>query len=123
MDKLAFEQQVVFLSVRDLKESSKFYGETLGLRLARDQDICRIYHLTGNSYIGLCQDKDSKKQEGMTLTMVSDDVNGWYERLQVRGVKTRNQPRLNEKYQIYHFYLEDPDGYIIEIQKFVDPLK
>jgi len=32
-------------------------------------------------------------------------------------------PRLNEKYQIYHFYLKDPDGHIIEVQRFEEPLE
>jgi catechol 2,3-dioxygenase-like lactoylglutathione lyase family enzyme len=54
--------------------------------------------------------------------MVSNDVDGWYRRLLEQGVTIKHPPRLNEKYQIYHFYLEDPDGYTIEIQRFEDPL-
>ena len=117
-----FEQQVVFLSVSDLEVSSKFYGETLGLRLARDQGTCRIFHLSGTSYVGVCQGDPPRSPNGLTLTMVSDDVDGWYKRLKDQ-VKIRHPPKLNEKYQIYHFYLEDPDGYTIEIQRFLDPLK
>lgn len=123
MSELGFEQQVVFLSVTDLDESSRFYEDILGLRMARDQGTCRIYHLSDSSYVGVCQGSTPKKGEGLTLTMVSDDVDGWHTRLQAQGVKIRYPPRLNEKYQIYHFYLEDPDGYVIEIQRFLDPLK
>jgi catechol 2,3-dioxygenase-like lactoylglutathione lyase family enzyme len=123
MTKLGFEQQVIFLSVRDLEESSKFYEETLGLRLARDQGTCRIFHLSGTSYVGVCQGSDPKTEHGLTLTMVSDDVDGWYERLKAQNVNIKHPPSLNEKYQIYHFYLEDPDGYTVEIQRFNDPLK
>lgn len=122
MAEQGFEQQVVFLSVMDLEKSSMFYGGKLGLRLARDQGSCRIFHLSGSSYVGVCQGSKPRKQDGLTLTMVSDDVDGWYNRLQGQDVNIMHPPRLNEKYQIYHFYLEDPDGYIIEIQKFVDPL-
>jgi len=50
-------------------------------------------------------------------------VDGWYKHLNGLGVKIRNPPKLNEKYQIYHFYLTDPDGYTLEIQRFVDPLE
>lgn len=122
MGKLGFEQQVVFLSVSNLDESTKFYGEQLGLRLARDQGTCRIFHLSGNSYVGICQGVTPEGHDGLTLTMISDDVDGWYKRLHSLKVKIKNPPKLNEKYMIYHFYLEDPDGYTIEIQRFVDPL-
>ncbi len=122
MGRLGFDQQVVFLSVSNLEESTKFYGETLGLRLARDQGTCRIFHLSGTSYVGVCQGTPPQGSNGLTLTMVSDDVDGWYERLQTYKVKIKHSPKLNEKYQIYHFYLEDPDGYTIEIQRFVDRL-
>lgn len=122
MEKQGFEQQVVFLSVSDLEESSKFYGEILGLRLTRDQGTCRIFHISGNSYVGVCQGQLPEFPNGLTLTMVSDDVDGWYEILKDR-VKIRHPPKMNEKYRIYHFYLEDPDGYVIEIQRFNEPLK
>ena len=122
MDTLGFNQQVIFLSVSDLDSSSRFYGETLGLRLACDQGTCRIYHLCGNSYIGVCKGEPPRWPNGLTLTMVSADVDGWYERLKERDVEIKHPPKLNEKYKIYHFYLNDPDGYIIEIQRFVEPL-
>jgi len=118
-----FEQQVVFLSVSDLDESSRFYGEALGLRLARDQGTCRIYHLSGSSYVGICRGVPPKWPNGVTVTMVSEDVDGWYKQLHGKNVKIRHPPRLNEKYRIYHFYLQDPDGYTIEIQRFLEPLK
>ena len=122
MGKQGFEQQVIFLTVSNLEESTKFYGEKLGLRLARDQGTCRIFHLSGTSYVGVCESNAPRAPNGLTLTMVSDDVDGWYEKLLAQKVKISHPPKLNEKYQIYHFYLEDPDGYTIEIQRFVDPL-
>ncbi|MBW1857728.1 MAG: VOC family protein [Deltaproteobacteria bacterium] len=118
-----FNQQVIFLTVSDLEASSKFYGETLGLRLARDQGTCRIYHLCDASYVGVCKGEPPQWPNGLTFTLVSDDVDGWYKHLNGLGVKIRNPPKLNEKYQIYHFYLTDPDGYTLEIQRFVDPLE
>jgi catechol 2,3-dioxygenase-like lactoylglutathione lyase family enzyme len=38
------------------------------------------------------------------------------------GVEVSGPPQSNPKYQIYHFFLKDPDGYWIEIQKFDHPL-
>jgi hypothetical protein len=30
-------------------------------------------------------------------------------------------PTYNERYQIYHLFARDPNGYLIEIQRFEDP--
>ncbi len=37
-------QQITFLDTRDLARTADFYERILGLRLARDQGSCRIYH-------------------------------------------------------------------------------
>lgn len=122
MSSLEFEKQIVFLSVSDFDISSQFYGKILGLKMARDQVACRIYLLSGSSYIGICKGLPPCMPNGLTLTLVADDVDGWYNQLRAKGVKIRSPPKLNEKYKIYHFYLKDPDGYTIEIQKFIEPL-
>jgi len=31
-----------------------------------------------------------------------------------------NKPSVNERFGIYHFFLKDPDGHRVEIQKFLD---
>ena len=82
-----------------------------------------IYHIAGSSFIGVCRGTPSDMPNGVTITLVSDDVDGWHSNLMERDVNIRNSPRFNEKYQIYHFYLQDPDGYTIEIQRFKEPLK
>ena len=31
------------------------------------------------------------------------------------------EPVMNATYNIYHFFMRDPDGYLVEIQRFLDP--
>ena len=38
--------------------------------------------------------------------------------LQARGVQFDKPPELNPKYAIYHCFLRDPNGYLLEIQRF-----
>jgi catechol 2,3-dioxygenase-like lactoylglutathione lyase family enzyme len=45
------DQQVTFLYVRDLEASTRFYGELLGLPLALDQGVCRIYRVAAGAFI------------------------------------------------------------------------
>jgi catechol 2,3-dioxygenase-like lactoylglutathione lyase family enzyme len=47
-------------------------------------------------------------------------VDGWYEHLSARGVAFEKPPQINPQYRIYHCFLRDPDGYLIEIQRFLD---
>ena len=55
---------------------------------------------------------------GIIITFVTDDVDGWYARLQDRGVQFDQPPELNPKYAIYHCFVRDPNGYLLEIQRF-----
>ena len=53
--------------------------------------------------------------------IVTQEVDRWYEHLRARGVAFEKPPALNPKYNIYHCFLRDPNGYLIEIQRFQDP--
>ncbi len=116
-------QQITFLYTANLEDSAHFYEDVLGLTLARDQGTCRIYRVSGESYIGLCQRADAiVDQERRTLifTLVTPEVDAWYEYLQGRGVRFEKPPAVNPDYNIYHCFLRDPNGYLIEIQRFLD---
>ena len=58
-DRAGFQQQITFLDTRDLARTADFYERVLGLRLARDQGTCRIYHVSGTAYLGFCQRADA----------------------------------------------------------------
>ncbi|MEE8500163.1 MAG: VOC family protein [Kiloniellales bacterium] len=117
-----FDQQVTFLYTRDLERSAAFYGETLGLPMVLDQGDCRIYRVSSDAFLGVCRCSEARpcNPEGVIVTLVSGDVDGWYERLKAKGTAFDTAPRENRAYNIYHFFLRDPDGYRIEIQRFND---
>ncbi len=118
----SFQQQVTFLYTRDLEKSQAFYHDVLGLPMVLDQGICRIYQVCPNGFIGLCQKPDAPQQsQGVIFTMVTDDVDGWYARLQECHIPVEKPPALNLKYNIYHLFVRDPNGYLVEIQRFLDP--
>ncbi|WP_334780974.1 VOC family protein [Nostoc sp.] len=49
---------------------------------------------------------------------IEQQVDEWFEYLRERSVEFEKPPTLNEKYNIYHCFLRDPSGYLIEIQRF-----
>ena len=122
MTKRPFSQQITFLSTRILEETAHFYEDILQLPLALDQGTCRIYQVSTGGYLGFCRsDQAPQSATNVILTLVTHEVDEWYHHLLKRGVVFEKPPTQNPKYNIYHCFLRDPNGYLIEIQRFEDP--
>ena len=117
------ESQITFLYTADLETTADFCENILELQLWLDQGTCRIYQIRKDGYLGFCERADAAAEHrDVIYTIVTpekDDVDAWYEMLKAKGVKFEKEPELNPKYQIYHCFLRDPNGYLIEIQKFL----
>ncbi len=118
-----FDSQVTFIYATRLDESSRFYRELLGLELVLDQGPCQIFRVAGSAFLGVCKCSDERpvSPEGVIVTLVSNDVDGWHTKLAAAGVQFQAPPAFNERFNIYHVFLHDPDGYKLEIQQFRDP--
>ncbi len=116
----AFGASITFCTTTDLEATSRFYGEVLGLPLVLDQGRCRIWRVAGGGYLGFCL-REAVIPGTVILTLVTPDVDGWYHRLVTRGVPIEKPPTANPAYRIYHLFARDPNGYLIEIQRFDDP--
>ena len=116
------DQQITFLYTRDLEATARFYEDIVGLPLALDQGDCRIYHVTDDAYLGFCRRTGApERPNGVILTLATQEVDRWYRHLSAQGVTFEKPPTLNQEYNIYHCFLRDPNGYLIEIQRFRDP--
>ena len=119
---LAIDQQITFLYTKDLSTSIRFYEHVLQLPLVLDQGGCRIYGITETAYLGICQRENATiNPQGVIFTFVVSDVDGWYAHMCSHGVSFENTPAINDTYGIYHCFAKDPNGYLIEIQRFLDP--
>jgi catechol 2,3-dioxygenase-like lactoylglutathione lyase family enzyme len=116
-----FAQQVTFLYTADLDATARFYESVLGLELALDQGTCRIYRVARGAFVGFCRRAEPPATGSVIVTWVTDDVDGWHRRLVARGVVFEKPPSYNPAYDIYHCFLRDPNGYLLEIQTFRDP--
>lgn len=127
MTHLSIDKFITFIYTTDLQKSAEFYENQIGLQLWRDQGTCRIYHISAQGYLGICQTNgDSKgkvedvQQDNIILTLITEHVDEWYKTLTTNGVKFEHPPSANPKFNIYHCFLRDPNGYLIEIQRFLD---
>lgn len=115
-------QQITFLHTADLAKTADFYENILGLPLVLDQGVCRIYATCGDAYLGFCEHLEAPAQPGgIIITLVAPEVDTWYAYLQEQGVTFTKPPQHNPRYNIYHCFLHDPNGYLLEIQRFEDP--
>jgi catechol 2,3-dioxygenase-like lactoylglutathione lyase family enzyme len=119
---------VSFRPVRDLAASRDFYERDLGLPLVRDQGACLIFRVAAGGYLGLCQagydgsDVPLPHDDRWIETLVVDDVEAVHRRLLRVGADVDGPPRVNERFAITQFFVRDPDGYRLEVQRFHDPL-
>lgn len=115
-----FDAYLSFLRVSDLEVTTRFYTQTLGLDLVLDQGRCRIFRAAPGGYLGFCQADQVPDAKGLILTLVTDDVDGFYRRLSKGGIQFDQPPTVNSEFRIYHCFFRDPDGYLLEIQRFED---
>jgi lactoylglutathione lyase len=119
------EGAITFFYYDDLAKAAEFYEKVMGFQLVQDQRWAKIYRINDSSYVG-CVDgsvgyhKPSDDKPVM-LTVVVDDPDAWYTHLREHGVETLNEPHDDEELNLRIFLLEDPEGYVIEIQKFYEP--
>ena len=114
-------QQVTFLHTANLAETAVFYQTILGLKLVLDQGKCQIFQVNGGAFIGFCEHFAGANPDGVILTLVSEQVDAWYDYLAAQNAPIEKPPTHNETFNIYHLFLRDPNGYLVEIQQFLDP--
>ena len=79
--------------------------------------------MSGDAYLGFCERADAPAEpQGVMFTLVTDHVDDWCARLKSRGRRVVKEPADNPPYRIYNAFVRDPNGYVIEIQRFWEPL-
>jgi catechol 2,3-dioxygenase-like lactoylglutathione lyase family enzyme len=112
------QSAIHFYGTMDLKKCYDFYVNKLGFSLYKDQGSCHIYQLTDTSFLGFCEHLPVINQErSPIITFVVDDVwtvyHDWKQWLIIE------EPSISQKFQIEHFFTKDPNGYTLEVQRFL----
>jgi len=122
-----FDGSITFLYTRDLSASADFYENKLGLEPVYVYGKARIYKINGGAHIGVFERDNMPEQSfeypgrNIVFTFLTDDVDGWYEKMVEMGVEIAGEPGADEEYGIYTFFVRDPSNYWIEFQKFLNP--
>lgn len=114
-----FQDLVTFLYVADLDRSQRFYGGALGLPLVLDQGACRIFRVSPGGFVGVC--RGDPAPAGVIVTLVTEEVEQRCAALEAAGIVFERALAHHPGFDITHAFLRDPDGYLVEIQRFEDP--
>lgn len=118
----AIGQQVTFIYTEDLGAASVFLADTLGFRLALNQnDLCHIYQTAPNCFLGVCTNRPPHADPAVTISFVSDDVDGFYKTMSARGVVFDSPPAFSQRFNVYSAFFRGIGSYRFEIQEFRDP--
>jgi hypothetical protein len=122
---MKFSSQITFLYFKELAGPAHFFEEVLQLQKVYDQEFARIYELTGGAFIGIVDEAsgycDAPTAKNVLITLVTEDVHQWYERLIDTGVVIDAPPTIRPKANVECFFFEGPGGYAFEIQRFLNP--
>lgn len=106
---------LVFFRTAAHDEVIEFYTGAVGASVWLEQPGCTILE-HGEFRVGFCG-ADEAETCG-TVTFVYDDragVDAAHDRLAARA---DDDPRYNERYEIYQFFATDPEGRTVEFQTF-----
>ena len=127
---MSVENCVVFFPCKDIKETSKFYQEVVGLKLVQVQDSgneCHIFD-TGYGYLGFCQYPDGRPipsgPVGMCISLNCHDeadVDAHYEILKAKGAEIICPPKKQDNFPVYACFIRDPNDYKVEFQRILLP--
>ena len=124
---------ITFVYSSNFEASRLFYGSDLSLSVRADKGSVIFYALPGGaSSLGVVQQgfsaaanpPRSARQSGadtVMLCLLITDVQETFERIVARGRCTVEQPpRQNALFGIFNALVRDPDGYLVELQCFLD---
>jgi lactoylglutathione lyase len=118
----SIEGMITFLYYKDLPPVARFYEEILGLKLVIDQGFAKIYKVAGDAHLGIVDETKGYHRANpikpVEITLLVSDVDAWYQKIRSMGVAALCEPRDIEVPHLRMFLLQDPEGYVIEIQKF-----
>lgn len=103
----------------DVDVAWQYYRDVLGFETVVDYGFAKIMRIAASSYLTLVAAESgmhsADEPKTVTLTLVSDTVDAWYEHLQQAGVAMHR--RIDGRPQL-EFVVSDPGGYLLRFRRF-----
>ncbi len=111
-----------FYYYADVDAAWKFYADVLGLDTVADYGFAKIMQVASTSFLTLVDAErgmhSADEPKTATLALVTDEVEGWYAYLRDAGVPMRSEFRPSSGRPHVGFVAIDPEGYLLEFERF-----
>jgi catechol 2,3-dioxygenase-like lactoylglutathione lyase family enzyme len=107
---------IVFYKTKDIDRIKEFYISKIGMEIWLEQADCIILK-HGNMLIGFCSHQET--ETGGVIGFFYKNTDQVYDMYKKLRLVAQDEPTVNEKYKIYHFFARDPDDRTIEFQTFL----
>ena len=114
------ESMITFFQCSSLETVHSFYHDCLGLKLFKDQGICRIYE-TPNGALGFCTHLERTSSSSIICFVLKDKqmVEDYFKKVSDYGAEILTNATLKEEFGIYQFFANDMEGNKVEFQCFL----
>lgn len=119
--------QVTFLYYDDPGKAAIFYEKILGFHKVFEVESTVIYRINDGGHVGLVDGEmgtlRTSDDKPVMLSIVTTDIEKWYERVKTRGPEYIKKPlKLGEGKSpiVDSFLLTDPEGYYVEFFQWKD---
>lgn len=120
---LNIQANMAFFYYKDLARAVDFYQNVMGLQKVLDYGFAKAYRVSQSMFLCLVDETKgmhkTSEPRTVTLAFITAEVDGWYNHLKAKGVKTRSQPRNSKRLPIRGFVAYDPEGYLLEFETFL----
>ncbi len=121
---LGIKATILWLYYNDLAAIQRFYEDKFGFELIADQGWTKIYQTSPAGYIGLVDGARgmhaATEQKGVTLSFLTDDLDGWFAYVRDQQVIELRSSRIGEDDRFRDFVGYDPEGYYLEFDTFLE---
>ena len=111
-----------FYYYADLEAAWEFYTDIMGLETVADYGFAKILRVASTSYLTLVDAErgmhSADEPKTVTLALVTDEVERWYEYLVGAGVTMRGEFTPSTGRPHVGFVAVDPEGYLLEFERF-----
>lgn len=106
----------------DVEAAHDFYTRVMGFETVVDYGFAKIMRVAPASYVTLVDEAEgmhsAEEPKSVTLAIVTEQVEGWYDYLVSQGVEMRGEYNYREGQPHDGFVAIDPEGYYLEVERF-----
>ncbi|MFZ4664202.1 MAG: VOC family protein [Caldilineaceae bacterium] len=106
----------------DLPRATRFYQELLGFQLVEDYGVAKLFQVAASSYLMLIDGSigrhSANEPKTVTTAFITDELEGWYDYLSAQAVPMRWEFNYKPGKPHDGFVAIDPEGYLLEFERF-----